>query len=170
MDSGADVSVLRQSLCIPNIQFNKDNIISLNSFTSNQVKTLGTLDCMVYIHGRQYELRFHIVPDSVRINNCDAILGNDFCYDHNIILDWKTLQMISGNDAKVVFTTSIKSILKNPIQKKFSNKSNKTTRTAVSQQYSIPVSNKYECLDVKNEDITYGTDTDISDFVKSNFE
>lgn len=150
--------------------------MQLSGFTSNQIRTLGSISCEVQLREKSVQQIFHVVPHGVRMNNFDVILGRDFLCENGIILDFGTGKLYSNrNLTKIISISNTKSILKNRKDEKQNIKPVQETKPKISHAKNnvnapILVSNYYNCLPIENEEILYGTDALTAEFVNAHFD
>lgn len=88
IDSGADISIIKCSSLKRHSIINKNEAIAISGFTNNSICTLGTCIGILELNKKSIEQKFHVVSKAVKLNNVDAILGKNFLFNNNIIVDF----------------------------------------------------------------------------------
>lgn len=99
VDTGADISVIKESKISKNLRINKSEILAIVGVTPGESLTLGKF--IIVLHNIECEM--HIVPDSFPIDT-DGLIGWDIlskcngqihASDRYLLLNGKTIPFIS---------------------------------------------------------------------------
>lgn len=168
IDSGADVSLIKNIALNDLNQIDKSEVIPLSSFTNNQIFTLGTYYAEVQLNGKRIIQKFHIVPKGVRMQTVDVILGKDFLTNNGIVVDFGKGVVYSNPDIITIEKKQIKkpSILKNNIKMI---KNNNKKEDKLNKNETILSRNIYECLPIEDENVLYKSDEICKEFLNKKF-
>lgn len=145
IDSGADVSIMKNSALNGKEKINIKEKLELNSFSNNTVMTLGTCWGCINLSNKQIKQKFHIAPNNVKMSEVEVILGKDFLINNKIIIDFgKGIIYSSG------FVMSV------------NKQSNEIIDNGNEQ-------NPHDKHLFSNDDIVYKTNNECMDHIKNNF-
>lgn len=165
IDTGADISVLHARILNSNSIINRNDIENLNSFSDGLVKTIGSISATIHAHGKSIIHKFLIV-DSVRMNKYDAILGKDFLFHNKVLLDFRTGQLLIGDQAKIVNNIALKPIIKKNEKSQITKKEKKAISNNEPTRFGFDF---FEDIEEINE-INFCSEIATNDFVRNNYE
>jgi hypothetical protein len=84
-DTGADISVVRDSRLKPGCNLKPDNVIKIKGISNGVMKTKGTVNLRLFTDTHETTPEFHVIGDSSQLQH-DGILGRDF---------WESKQAVS---------------------------------------------------------------------------
>jgi hypothetical protein len=116
IDSGADISILKQHALIDLNDINIYDNVFISGISSKHVKTIGSTIKNFSVQDNDFAHKFFIVDDKITID-FDGILGNDFFVNRKAKIDYKenTLEFIIENIQFIIpffETRSVNSIRK----------------------------------------------------------
>lgn len=178
IDSGADLSIIKLSACKPNISIDTNEKILLNGFTNNAVNTYGTCWADLILNRAKFTQKFQLVPDIVRMNNYDVILGKDFLINNRIIIDFGRGIVYSNPDAIQIIHNPYYPYNISMIGLGTQTPSRKTKIQTGNKPITNPTmstpnteSNKKDSSQLNNSDIIYATEQCLIDtFIMDNFD
>lgn len=105
MDSGADISILKENLLDHTLERDLNKIISLQGITSLRTKTLGSVQTSIFLTPTySVKQEFYLVQSNFPIS-CDAILGTDFLTKSKAIIDFGKNGILLFNQVWLKFQT-----------------------------------------------------------------
>lgn len=133
IDSGADICIIKDSICNENININNYDSIPLSSFTNNQVYTHGTNLAQITLNNKIVPQKFHVVPNTVRMHEFDAILGIDFLSENGIIIDYgRRIVYTNPDNIQIIHKPSVLPILKHSKSSEIKNKIENSHKSVIS--------------------------------------
>lgn len=92
IDTEADISILKVSNLLDNINFDTKDIIKMKGITSQRINSLGSLQFRLTLHNMHLVHKFFIVSDEFPIP-CAGILGKDFLKRYNCLIDYAQMSL-----------------------------------------------------------------------------
>ena len=99
LDTGADVSLLKESLLINILNLDRNSVIELKGITEQPMLTLGTYVITINLENKTSLTHpFHIIPENTPIKH-HGLLGRDFLLKHKAKINYEdgTLQFENNN-------------------------------------------------------------------------
>ena len=87
VDTGADISVVRDSSLKPGCDFKHDNVIEIKGISKGVMKTKGTVNLKLFTDTHETTHEFHVFGDNFQLQY-DGILGRDFWESKNAVISY----------------------------------------------------------------------------------
>lgn len=91
LDTGAEISIIKEQCLKPDIEINDSCIINIRSVTDNIIRSFGIVNNELISHDFSVFHQFHVVPNNFNIP-ADGIIGKDFIKFHECILNYRNMK------------------------------------------------------------------------------
>ena len=98
MDTGSDLSLIKQHSLVNDIELNQNNTRTLLGIGNTPVHTFGEVNLEVLINSKIITHKFHVVSDTFPVD-ANGVIGNDFLTINKAIINYMSNKLIINNNA-----------------------------------------------------------------------